>query len=158
MPDPSPTPGDALFARALEHVLRWEGGDKLTDDPRDAGGLTRWGISQRAYPDLDIRSLTREHATELYQRDYWDACGCGELEPGVALCVFDAAVNCGVQRALKWLEAAKRWRHARNIIDSVTQARLAHYRGLSAYRWFGRGWEKRALATQRAALREQGLG
>ncbi len=38
----------------LVRILGHEGG--CWDDP--AGGPTKWGISQRSYPDLDIASLT----------------------------------------------------------------------------------------------------
>lgn len=56
------------FERALAFCLKWEGGDKITDDPRDPGGLTKFGISQRAYPNEDIRKLTRGRAAFLYRR------------------------------------------------------------------------------------------
>lgn len=42
----------------------------LVDHPDDPGGLTKYGISQRAYPNLDIRNLTRADAIHIYQRDY----------------------------------------------------------------------------------------
>ena len=67
-PAASPPAGDR-FARAIERVLEHEGGD--ADDPRDPGGKTRWGISQRAYPFLDLSTLTREAAIALYRRDAW---------------------------------------------------------------------------------------
>ncbi len=42
----------------------------LSDHPSDPGGLTKYGISQRAYPHLDIRNLSRADAIHIYQRDY----------------------------------------------------------------------------------------
>ena len=65
---PAPPAGDR-FVRAIDRVLIHEGGD--ADDPRDPGGRTRWGISQRTYPTLDIRRLTRTEAIALYRRDFW---------------------------------------------------------------------------------------
>jgi lysozyme family protein len=59
------------FDKALALVLRHEGG--LVDDPRDPGGLTNCGISQRAYPDLDIRNLKVADIALIYRTDYWDA-------------------------------------------------------------------------------------
>ena len=56
------------FDDIIEKVLEHEGG--LVDDPKDAGGLTNLGISQRAYPDEDIRGLTVERAKELYNQGY----------------------------------------------------------------------------------------
>ena len=77
----------------MDFVLSAEGG--LVDDGSDPGGLTKFGISQRAYPNLDIRELTIEGAKALYRKDYWNRFSCDKLPPGIALLVFDAAVNQG---------------------------------------------------------------
>ena len=91
------------FTLALTFSLRWEGGDKYTNDPVDPGGETKYGISKRAYPDVDIKSLTLEEATLLYKKDYWDKAGCESMEKQLAIVVFDSAVNCGVGRTRSWL-------------------------------------------------------
>lgn len=49
-------------------IIDREGG--LSDHPSDRGGLTKFGISQRAYPDLNIPALTRAQAQALYIKDY----------------------------------------------------------------------------------------
>lgn len=54
--------------QAIAKVLNHEGG--YADNPNDPGGETNFGISKRAYPDLDIKNLTREKAMAIYQRDY----------------------------------------------------------------------------------------
>ena len=91
------------FAKALNFVLRWEGG--YTNDPTDPGGETKYGISKRAYPHLNIKALTKEQAAQIYAKDYWDAAGCNECsEPKLAIALFDAAVNVGVGRVKKWLK------------------------------------------------------
>lgn len=59
----------AEFAPAIAGVLADEGG--LIEDPRDPGGLTKFGISQRSYPEVNIRDLTREEAETIYERDFW---------------------------------------------------------------------------------------
>ena len=46
------------FADIIDHVLESEGGSKITKDPLDPGGTTKYGISQRAYPNTDIENLT----------------------------------------------------------------------------------------------------
>lgn len=79
------------FAAALELLLHFEGG--YVNDPNDAGGETKYGISKRAYPNLDIASLTKSDAAEIYLRDYWDACRCSEMPEPLSLSVFDYAVN-----------------------------------------------------------------
>lgn len=44
----------------------------LSKDPNDPGGVTKYGISKRAYPELDIENLTKEEAKYLTWRDYWE--------------------------------------------------------------------------------------
>src|SRR5690606_2973445 len=66
-----------LFLHAVEVVLEHEGG--YVHDPHDPGGETKFGISKRQYPDLDIANLTREQAIEIYRRDWWDKYGYGRL-------------------------------------------------------------------------------
>lgn len=92
------------FNYFVEFILKWEGG--LVDDPSDAGGLTKYGISSRSYPDLDIRKLTKEKAKEIYKRDYWDKIkGHSIIEP-VNFLVFDFAVNAGIKQAIICLQKA----------------------------------------------------
>ena len=83
------------FRAALAFVLRHEGG--YVNDPDDPGGETKYGISKRAHPDLDIKNLTETQAGEIYRRAYWDACG---------LDIFDAAVNLGPLQAKKLAQKA----------------------------------------------------
>jgi len=91
------------FNQALNFTLRWEGGDKYTNDPTDPGGETKFGISKKAYLDLDIKSLTRLEAEKIYYNDYWLKCGCDIMDTGMSIVCFDSAVNCGVGRTRSWL-------------------------------------------------------
>jgi lysozyme family protein len=90
------------FKFAMKFTEKWEGG--YVNDPQDPGGETKYGISKRAYPKLDIKNLSIDEAYEIYYRDYWLRCGCGNYDKGLACSLFDAAVNCGASRALQWLE------------------------------------------------------
>jgi lysozyme family protein len=90
------------FPTAVDFVIRHEGG--YTDDPRDPGGETKYGISKRAHPDIDITSLTREGAERIYRRDYWDRLHLNRLPPILAVATLDAAVNLGPARAVKILQ------------------------------------------------------
>jgi len=92
------------FERAVEFVLRWEGG--LVKDPMDRGGLTRWGISQAYHPGLDIDNLTREQAIEIYRTDYWNRIRGDDLPEELAFVTFDAAVNSGPRNAARFLQRA----------------------------------------------------
>ena len=51
------------FEEAVKSVLKHEGG--YVNDPKDPGGETNFGISKRAFPDLDIKNLTEEDAIEI---------------------------------------------------------------------------------------------
>lgn len=107
---------ESPFNRAFALTIGEEGG--FTADPADAGNWTggavghgecrgtQWGISAASYPLLDIRSLSRDAAGEIYRRDYWTAIRGDDLPPALAQLVFDAAVNNGVQRAKVWLQGA----------------------------------------------------
>jgi lysozyme family protein len=94
---------DSKFKAAVDVLLDHEGGYR--DDPDDPGGETNFGISKRSYPELDIKSLTREQAEAIYYRDWWTAYGYGSIaDEGVASKVLDLAVNIGPARAHKLLQ------------------------------------------------------
>jgi len=96
---------DERFNAAVEKTLSFEGG--ISDDPRDPGGPTHFGISSRSHPDLDIRNLTREQAKDIYFREFWDRHGHGLiLDDSLAWKVFDLSVNLGSSRAHKLLQTA----------------------------------------------------
>jgi lysozyme family protein len=93
------------FDEAIGFVLSNEGG--LSNDPADPGGLTNFGISQKSYPNLDIRNLTREDAVQIYQDDYWNKFQYGDItSQRVATKLFDSAVNMGPVRAVRLLQLA----------------------------------------------------
>ena len=101
------------FDDIIEKVLEHEGG--LVDDATDAGGLTNMGISQRAYPDEDIRGLTVERAKELYKRDYWDRYRTGNLPDRLRHIFVDMCINMGGGRAIKILQEACNSKNATKI-------------------------------------------
>ena len=87
-------------------VLKFEGGSRYTNDPTDPGGETRWGLSKRANPDLDIANITMNAAKEVYLERYWKPAGCDEMPYPWDAITFDTAVNMGVKKALKIKEGA----------------------------------------------------
>lgn len=131
------------FDRAIAFVLKWEGG--LADDKNDVGGLTHWGISQRAYPDLDIRNLTREQAIALYRRDYWQASGADALPWPLSLAHLDAAVNTGIGQAGKFLAAAN------GSVAVYLGLRLEFYTKISGWKHYGAAWTRRVADLLREA-------
>ena len=79
------------FNKAFIVVVGLEG--KETNDPNDPGGLTRFGISQKYNPDVDVANLTLEQAKEIYLNRYWIPAGCDEAPYPMDICLFDARVN-----------------------------------------------------------------
>lgn len=92
------------FLAAIEQTLAHEGG--YVNDPADPGGETKFGISKRSYPDVDIKALTRDAAIAIYHRDFWLPNRCEHLGIMIGARVFDLAVNTGPERAGKILQLA----------------------------------------------------
>ena len=152
------------FDEAFDQVVKHEGG--YVNDPRDPGGETKFGISKRAYPSLDIKALTLAEAKAIYRRDYWDRARCGDLLPGVAFDVFDAAVNSGPGQAIRWLQRAVgvaddgvvgpiTLAAVKRLDPEVLQARYTGQRlefmtRLSGWDAFGRGWARRVAQNLQA--------
>ena len=163
----APPAGDR-FVRAIDRVLIHEGGD--ADDPRDAGGRTRWGISQRTYPTLDITRLTRAEAIALYRRDFWVPLQGDALPAALAFQALDAAVNHGVGRTVRWLQRlvsvridgqlgpvtfeALRAADEGTLIDRLLALRLDLYVEHERFAAFGRGWTRRIAENLRYAARD----
>ena len=116
---PSPImPGAAAFEAAMARLLAHEGG--YVNDPDDPGGETRYGISKRSYPDIDIRNLSKAKATAIYRRDWWNRYGYGGIKDGrVAGKIFDLAVNMGASPAHKILQRAMRAAGVHVIDDGI---------------------------------------
>ena len=90
------------FDSAVRQVIAREGGDKLTNDPADRGGLTKYGISRHSYPDLDIQGLTELQAVGIYKRDFWDVLKLDDVNDShIAAAIFDTAVNMGIGTAAR---------------------------------------------------------
>lgn len=79
----------ADFNLAIPIVLANEGG--YVNDPLDPGGETKYGISKRSYPNVNIASLTVAQAEAIYLRDFWLFGGI--TTQAVATKLFDAYVN-----------------------------------------------------------------
>ena len=116
----------ASFAAALPFILGNEGG--FSDDPEDSGGRTNFGITQQtltdfklAHPDLslpdDVADLMVDEAGVIYHTDYW--CFDGMESEAVATKVFDMAVNMGLRRAIRLLQATLNTNGAALLADGI---------------------------------------
>lgn len=158
------------WEEALAHVLKYEGG--YVNHKDDPGGRTNLGVTQRVWEEWigkpateeDMRGLTPAMVSPLYKKRYWDAVRGDDLPSGVDLCVFDCAVNAGVGRASKFLQqavgvtadgqigpmtiAAVTSKPADEVIEKFCNLREAHYKSLSTFATFGKGWMNRLGAVE----------
>lgn len=91
------------YLRDINRVLKAEGG--YVKNPNDPGGETKWGISKRSYPELDIPNLTRDDAIYIFHRDFYAPLE-GKLGPKIIFQGLDFAVNSGVFTAISHLQKA----------------------------------------------------
>lgn len=155
---------------AIAFVLEMEGGYTL--DPNDPGGETNFGISKKAYPDLDIKNLTIDQAKEIYHRDYWNPCRCDNLPFAFAVATFDMAVNQGTGTAIRTLQetfgvtadgiigpmtlAAVKVADARKIKLFLARRLTAYARIMAANQnllVFARNWSFRVIALSELIFR-----
>lgn len=150
---------DAAFTRLLVR----EG--EYSANPADPGGKTRYGVTEKVARAKgyvgDMRDLPIDFAKQVYYDDYWRACRCGELPLAIRFDVFDAAVNSGPARAIRWLQRAVHVREDGVIGPqtlAATQAttglaqkyngqRLLFMTNLPTWGTFGKGWARRIAAN-----------
>jgi lysozyme family protein len=111
------------FVNAWQKTMRWEGGGHLHNVSGDTGGLTKWGISQQAYPDLDIANLSKKKAMQIAYDDYWVLMHCnkiasisGKTAATTAGHVFDIGFNMGHKWGIKMLQRAINKVHGAKIL------------------------------------------
>jgi lysozyme family protein len=166
---------DAALARLLVH----EGG--YTNDPRDPGGPTNFGITIADYRKYvkpqataaDVRAMTIAEAKAIYRRQYWDALACDALPAGVDYAVFDYGVNSGIGRAGKVLRRclkladntgavneaviqAARAAGGKALIAAICDERLRFLQSLKTWSVFGKGWGARVAEVKAFALQLAG--
>jgi len=92
------------FGQIIKHILENEGG--YVDDPHDRGGETKYGISKKNHPEVDIKNLTIDGALDIYRRLYWVPSKAEKLMPELRYQYFDMVVNAGQGNAVKILQRA----------------------------------------------------
>lgn len=148
------------FDRAFDMLLEHEGG--YVNNPHDNGHETKYGITKETARLSgyigDMRNLPIELAKEIYREKYWR----NELDHmpfSVAFNIFDAAVNSGPVRAVKWLQcaagvtqdgifggktmAAVMSGNSFDIVRKFNAARLEYLSNLGNWNVFGKGWSRR---------------
>ena len=160
------------FAVYVERVLAHEGG--FVDHPKDPGGATNFGITERVARAWGyrgtMRNLSRGMAIDIYRENYWNAIQGDKLPGAVAFQVLDAAVNHGPGNAIRWLQraagVADDGRFGPITLAAVKRAdtadlalvfgaiRLEFYASLSTFPTFGRGWTRRFAGNLRYAAQD----
>jgi lysozyme family protein len=159
------------YGECERRVLLSEGG--YTNDPRDPGGPTNWGITiydARLYwkPDAtadDVRAMPRSVAEQIYKSKYWDTLACDNLPAGLDYTCFDYGVNSGIRRSGRVLRAClglptDTWHVDQSVLDRLAQAdvtkvidemnaeRMRFLQHLKTWPHFGRGWGSRVLSVK----------
>ena len=162
---------DASFKMVLSH----EGG--YVNDPRDPGGATNMGVTQRAWEDYvghpvserSMIALTKDMVKPFYKAKYWDKIGGDRLPSGVDHAAFDLAVNSGVSRAARYmqriagvledgiigpksLEAISACPPDK-MIDALCSTRLDFLKRLPRWKTYGRGWGRRVAEVELQATK-----
>lgn len=163
------------FAEALALVLQMEGG--RVNDPRDPGGRTNAGITQRTYdawrhadgsPHRSVYAVTAAEIEAIYRENYARPLCFDRLPRGLAYAVLDAGVNSGPVQAVRWLQravaipatghldlatlASVGKANPATLIDDLCDLRLGMLRRLAAWLSFGRGWSRRVAFVRTHAL------
>jgi lysozyme family protein len=156
------------FEDKIRKTLQHEGG--YVNDPHDPGGETKFGISQKAYPTLNIKELTEFEAISIYKDDYWDKNKVDKLPDLLKGIYFDMCVNMGAYAAGKIIQRAANGKNGKKASikvdgnvgpntlkaikklspDRLRSERILHYARIIVKNpkkfhryWFG--WYKRAL-------------
>jgi len=88
--------------QAIARILEEEKG--YVNRKNDRGGETKFGITKRWYPHVDIKNLTPAAAADIYYADYWCFNKCHCLPEMLTLTFFDCCVNQGGDFARKTLQ------------------------------------------------------
>lgn len=156
--------------KVFDFIMKWEGGDKYTNDPDDPGHGTKYGVTQASLdeycdglflPRFDVKDLNYDTASEIYEEKYWKPSGCEALTDSIAMAVMDASVNCGVSQSVKWLQKAsgsvedgrfgpktlESVKSGRNILSKIILMREEFYKELAVRKpnlnKFLKGWLNR---------------
>lgn len=134
----------SLFHQIIPFIMEEEGG--YVNHPNDPGGETKYGISKRSYPHLNIKDITQQDAVRIYYDDYWKD-EWNKLGLPLAACMLDTAVNMGMGRAKEFLK------NCGGSYVIFLQLRIAKYKELieknPKLKVFEKGWMNRVTRLRR---------
>jgi len=139
------------FTACHDITKKWEGG--WSDHKADPGGKTMYGITEAVYHAWlkkrgislkPVRNISMSEAIIIYREQYWNPTAVQyNLFPGDDLAVYDASVNSGVSRGLKWLKASAGSNDHSETVKRICRARLSFMQCLAIWKSFGKGWGRR---------------
>jgi len=160
--------------KSFDLVIVNEGG--YVDNKLDPGGATNWGCTQAVWEGYighkvsidDMKALTKEDVKPLYKKRYWDAIHGDAIPSGLDYCLFDCAINSGVNRSAKIIQEIvgvfADGAIGNNTVSAITQLnpitainefcdkRQAFLESLKTFPVFGKGWSKRVSEVRTRAL------
>ena len=95
------------FQEAFNILMQFEGG--LVNDLDDSGGLTKYGISSKSYPHVNIAALSLDDARDIYHHDFWEPCSLDRLcfkSKRLAVRIFIMGVLIGLPKIVKITQSA----------------------------------------------------
>lgn len=145
-----------FYETVFERIVGHEGSYVL--DSRDPGRETKFGISKRSYPNLNIKDLTLSQAKAIWFHDFWMPVR--DLpHRSVQFQLCDAAYHHGFHNAIQFLQRAVGvaddgiWGvRSKEAYEKLTENdillrfigyRLQFMTKLSTFTAFGRGWSSR---------------
>lgn len=151
------------FDDAFDALIGNEGG--YSNNPRDPGGETMWGVTARVARAAGytgpMRELPRDTAKAIAKRLYWDPLHLDQFDPRVAFQIFDANYNGG--HPVIWMQgaagadvdgvlgpktiAAVQATEPLRFILRWNALRLTYFTSLSTWATFGKGWTRRIAAN-----------
>ncbi len=122
-----------VMDNVLKFIIQYNEGGYVSPEQAkkigDTGGETKYGISKKQYPKLDIKNLTLDNAVEIYKKDYVPSIlkYVSSETPDMVYQILDMAINAGPSRALKLYKPGM-------SVESYKKARLNFYAGLAGWK------------------------
>jgi len=143
------------FTAAVSIILAIEGGysNRLEDGP------TKYGISGRAHPTVNVKNLSIKQAIRIYKEKYWIPCKVDDVPNIIKLSYFDSCVNKGVWATMKMLASITGGNQTtmferlagmdeRVLAETFYKKRLSYYKSLPTWNIFSDSWKYRLEKTR----------
>lgn len=164
------------FLACFNETEKWEGG--FVDNAHDPGGATMAGVTQAVYtawlakqgrPNASVKDSSAADRQAIYRSGYWNPVRGDDLYDGLDLVVVDTGWGSGPVTAVEFLQGAlgvavdgvfgpktlaalKPHENSAALINAVCDRRMAFFKSLRTWKYFGTGWTNRLNGIQAKAL------